>query len=148
MVPRRLDDAGSPAMTTTTTIAVPMSCAGLCTKLVELTQRIDDQLAQAAGGAAFGYGALEQRVADGWLPHTARAMAHLLAQGTSREAEATGGKRARLPYSRSSFECVGHEVGTLYRRAQPRIEEALIHGRQDGCSDGADRERQRARGAA
>jgi hypothetical protein len=29
-------------------------------------------------------------VVDGWLPHTARAMAHLLAQGTSREAEATG----------------------------------------------------------
>jgi hypothetical protein len=65
-------------------------------------------------------------VADGWLPHTARAMAHLLAQGTSREAEATGRALARLPYSRSSFERVGHEVGTLYRRAQARIEEVLI----------------------
>jgi hypothetical protein len=53
-------------------------------------------------------------------------MAHLIAKGTSREAEATSRELARLPYSRSSFERVGHEVGTLFRRAQPRIEEALI----------------------
>jgi hypothetical protein len=51
-------------MTTTTTIAVPTSCAALCTKLAELAQRIDDQLAQAAGGAALDYGSLEQHVAD------------------------------------------------------------------------------------
>src|SRR5215475_6105417 len=50
----------------------------------------------------------------------------LLAQGTSRVAEATVRELARLPYSRSSFERVGHEVGTLYRRAQTRIEEVLI----------------------
>ena len=145
----------------------------LCTWLAELTQRIDDELAQAGSGAAIDYGALEQRVADalgeverglhaqvlarldidvpairvwgdeyrrigrfesdyhtlagtvrvmrtvyrkagrngdtldpvsvragvvadGWLPHTARAMAHLLALGTSREAEATGRALARL----------------------------------------------------
>jgi hypothetical protein len=36
-------------------------------------------------------------VADGWLPHTARAMGHLIAQGTSREAEATRRELARLP---------------------------------------------------
>jgi hypothetical protein len=65
-------------------------------------------------------------IADGCLPHTAREMAHLLAQGTSREAEATGRDLARLPYSRSSLERVGHEVGALFRRARPRIEEALI----------------------
>jgi|SRR4051794_38845088 hypothetical protein len=64
MVPRRPDDARSPTMTTTTTIAVPTSCAALCTQLAELTQRIDDELAQAGNGAAIDYGALEQRVAD------------------------------------------------------------------------------------
>jgi hypothetical protein len=51
-------------MTTTMTIAVPTNCAALCTKLAELAQRIDDQLTQAAGGAAIDYGAIEQRVAD------------------------------------------------------------------------------------
>src|SRR3954469_14460824 len=190
-------------MTTTTTIEVPTSCAVLCSRLADLTQRIDEELAQAGNGAAIDYGAIEQRVADalgeverglhaqvlarldidvpairawgdeyrrigrfesdyhtlagtvhgmrtvyrkterngdtpaplrgprgvvadGWLPHTARAMAYLIAQGTSREAEATGRELARLPYSRSSFERVGHEVGTLYRRAQARVEEVLI----------------------
>lgn len=65
-------------------------------------------------------------VGDGWLPRTARAMAHLLAKGTSREAEETAGELRRLPYSRSSFERVGHEVGALYARASTRIEQALI----------------------
>jgi len=48
---------------TTTTIAVPTSCAALCTKLAELAQRIDDEIAQGGNGAAVDYGALEQRVA-------------------------------------------------------------------------------------
>lgn len=51
-------------MTPTMTIAVPTSCAALCTRLAELTPRIDDELAQAGNGAAIDYGALEQRVAD------------------------------------------------------------------------------------
>jgi hypothetical protein len=53
-------------------------------------------------------------------------MARLLGQGTSREAEAIGRELARLPYSRSSFERIGHDVGSLFRRPQPRIVEVLI----------------------
>jgi hypothetical protein len=34
-------------MTTTTTIAVPTSCAALCTKLVKLSQRIEHEIAEA-----------------------------------------------------------------------------------------------------
>src|SRR5262245_51297681 len=63
---------------------------------------------------------------QGWLPRTARAMAHLLAKEPSREAEETARALARLPYSRSSFERGGHDVGALYHRAQARIEQVLI----------------------
>jgi len=69
-------------------------------------------------------------VAEGWLPNTARAMAHLLQQGTSREAEQTAGQMSRLPYSRSSFERVGHEVGALYVGDNLRVEQALIEAYQ------------------
>lgn len=67
-------------------------------------------------------GALE----GGWLPETAQAMAHLLQQGTPREAEGTAKRMARLPYSRSSFDRVGHEVGDLYAGRKTEIDDALI----------------------
>jgi len=44
-------------------IAVPTSYAALYTQLAELSQRIDDEIAQADGGA-IDYGAIEQRIAD------------------------------------------------------------------------------------
>jgi hypothetical protein len=71
---------------------------------------------------ALRTGALE----GGWLPDTATAMAHLLQQGPSREAEATAQRLGRLPYSRCSFERVGHAVGALYATRKLAIDDALI----------------------
>jgi hypothetical protein len=65
-------------------------------------------------------------VDGGWLPETAAAMAHLLQQGTSREAEATGQRLGRVAYSHSSFERVGHAVGQLYAARKTEIDDALI----------------------
>lgn len=65
-------------------------------------------------------------VAGAWLPGTADQMAHGLAEGTSREAERTARKHGRLPYSRSSFERVGHEVGKLYVRKHADVDQELI----------------------
>lgn len=65
-------------------------------------------------------------IADGWLPRTARAMAHDVQQATSREAEASAREHKRLEYSRSSFERVAHAVGALYVPAHVDIEDTLI----------------------
>jgi hypothetical protein len=67
-------------------------------------------------------------VGEGWLPGVAQAMAHQLQQGTSREAEATARMLGRLPYARSSFESVGHEVGRQYTAARADLEEGLSEG--------------------
>ena len=53
-------------------------------------------------------------VADGWLPQTARAMAHHVQGGTARDAEATAAESGRLVYSRCSFDRVTHAIGELY----------------------------------
>jgi hypothetical protein len=65
-------------------------------------------------------------VADGWLPRTARVMAHQVQQGPSREAATTAGEYGRLPHSRSSFERVAHVVGTLAVADHQDIEDVLI----------------------
>jgi hypothetical protein len=65
-------------------------------------------------------------VGDGWLPRTARAMAHEVQKGTSREAEASALEKDRLPYSRASFERVAHLVGALAVANRQDIEDALI----------------------
>ena len=61
-----------------------------------------------------------------WLPRTARAIAHLLSQVTSREAEATGRALMRLLYSRSSIESAGHAVGSEYLSRREQVESKLI----------------------
>lgn len=65
---------------------------------------------------------------DGWLPRTAKAVAFLMQQGTSREAEASARELGVLPYSRSSFERVAHEVGARYSVVRYDVEDALIRG--------------------
>jgi hypothetical protein len=65
-------------------------------------------------------------IGDGWLPATARAMAFLMQQGTSREAEATARNLKRLPYSRSAFDTVGHLVGERFGAQREQIEDQVI----------------------
>lgn len=65
-------------------------------------------------------------IADEWLPDTASAMAHRLARGPSREAACASAVERTLPYSRSSFEHVGHAVGEVMRERRVDIEDALI----------------------
>lgn len=65
-------------------------------------------------------------IEGGWLPETATAIAHLLQQGTPREAEDTARRVGRLPYSRSSFDRVGHLVGQHYAAKKTAIDDALI----------------------
>jgi hypothetical protein len=52
------------------------------------------------------------------VARTARAVAHLVAQVTSREACATSRELMRLPYSRCSIERVGHAVGAALTEAR------------------------------
>lgn len=62
----------------------------------------------------------------GWLPEAAKAAAFLLQQGTSREAEATARALGVLPYSRSSFERVTHDVGAMHSVVREEVEQRLI----------------------
>lgn len=70
-------------------------------------------------------GARAGMIGDGWLPGAAKAMAHLLQQGTAREAETTGLRVGRLQYSHSSFARVGDVVGALYVERRLDIEDDL-----------------------
>jgi hypothetical protein len=61
-----------------------------------------------------------------WLPATAREMAFEVQQRTSREAEASGKRLHRLPYSHASFERVAHAVGGAYVSQHQQVELSLI----------------------
>lgn len=65
-------------------------------------------------------------VAGTWLPSAAAQMAALLATDTSREAKSLAAELGRLPYSRSSFERVGHAVARHYVERHADIDDALI----------------------
>jgi hypothetical protein len=84
-------------------------------KLGERNGRVVDPVAVRAGC-----------VAGEWLPGTAREMAFLLQQGTAREAEQTATQLGRLPYSRCSFDRVGHAVGARYLEQHESVEQQLI----------------------
>lgn len=84
---------------------------------------IDRKLFRECGvhnGPTLDVVALRGGLLGDWTPRASKSMAYLLQQGTGREAESTAREMGRLPYSRSSFERVGHEVGRLYieRRAE------------------------------
>lgn len=64
-------------------------------------------------------------IGDGWLPSVAKAIAKHLATVTSREAASLTSSTGRLPYSRSSFERVGHLVGAEYCRRSEEIADVL-----------------------
>jgi hypothetical protein len=65
-------------------------------------------------------------VEDGWVPEAAQAMAYLHQLAPSREAQALAQQLRRLPYSRSSFERLGHAVGSLHSVVRDRVEDELI----------------------
>lgn len=99
-----------------------MSQAGEVAVMHSLYRRAGERNGPTVDPIALRAGAI-----DGvWLPGAARDIALLLAQGTSREAEATARELGRLPYSRSSFERVGHAVGEAYVSQHQHVEQLLI----------------------
>lgn len=65
-------------------------------------------------------------VGEGWLPRTAKVMAFLVGQTTTRDAARTAKELGRAVYSRSAFEDVVHLMGDQYVPQSRDIEEQLI----------------------
>ena len=99
------------------------SLTGPVTILRALYRKLSEGNAPAVDAISMRAGV----IGDGWLPKTARYMAHMLQQGTSREAEQSAKESGRLPYSRASFERVPHEVGARYLDHRADIEDQLMN---------------------
>lgn len=99
-----------------------MSLAGPVPVPRSLYRPVGQRNAPVVDPVALRVGAIEGE----WLPATAREMAFEVQQRTSREAEASGKRLGRLPYSHASFERVAHAVGERYVQQHQRIEHALI----------------------
>lgn len=94
--------------------------------VVELERPLYREMGVRNGPTIDPIGVRIGAVLDGWLPGTAIAMAYLMQQGTSREAAKAFNQLGRLPYSRSSFERIPHEVGADLAALRADIEEDLI----------------------
>ena len=99
---------------------------GTMSGTVSVTRTLYRELGKRSGPVLDPIAMRAGMVDASWLPRTARAMSYLLAQGTSREATSTCDELHRLPYSRSSFERVGHAVGAEYRKRRKPVESQLI----------------------
>jgi hypothetical protein len=99
-----------------------MSLAGPVLVSRSLYRLAGERNAPTVDPVALRVGAIE----GVWLPAAAREMAFQVQQHTSREAEASGKRLGRLPYSHASFESVAHAVGAMYVGQHRQIEDALI----------------------
>jgi len=93
---------------------------------VRVTRTLYREVGQRSGKTVDPVSLRAGVVGLGWLPQTAQAMAYECQRGPSREAAAATEQHGRLPYSRTSFERVTHEVGEQYEGDRSRIEEVLI----------------------
>src|SRR5208282_5658312 len=99
-----------------------MGLAGAARVTRSLYRPAGERNARVVDPVALRAGAIE----GVWLPATAREMAFEVQQRTSREAETSGRRMGRLPYSHASFEHVAHAVGEMYVGQHEQIEHTLI----------------------